>query len=86
MLESNIPYKSKVISTELYVKFNSYIKAATEDNNFSKYQTLKKIYLSEVMGNFQYSFSIDQLEISKKSIPTGWANITQILKISINLI
>ena len=83
-MEPNIPYDSKAVSTELYEKFNSDIR--TTFKNQTTDQTIKQIYLSEVMGNLQYSFSMDQLETWKKSTPTGWANITQILKISINLI
>ena len=59
-MEPNIPYDSKAVSTELYEKFNSDIR--TIFKNQTTYQTIKQIYLSEVMGNLQYSFSIDQLE------------------------
>ena len=58
-LEANIPYNSKVVSAELYQKFNY------QDNFFKNQildQILKQIYLSEVMGNIQYSFSMNQLE------------------------
>ena len=51
-----------MVSTEFHKKFNSYVKTATEDNNFSHYQTVKQIYLSKVMGNLQNSFRMDQLE------------------------
>ena len=63
-LEWSIPYDSKAVSAELYEKFNSYIKTAAEDNNFKNQidQTLKQIYLSEVMGNLQHSFSMKELE------------------------
>ena len=41
------------------------MKTAADDNNFKNQtpnQTLKQKYLSEVMGNLQHSFGIDQLE------------------------
>ena len=59
-MEPNIPYDSKAVSTELYEKFNSDIR--TIFKNQTTYQTIKQIYLSEVIGNLQYSFSMDQLE------------------------
>ena len=59
-MEPNIPYDSKAVSTELYEKFNSDIR--TIFKNQTTYQTIKQIYLSEVMGNLQYSFRMDQLE------------------------
>ena len=48
-----------------YTESLTHIKTATEDKNFKNQttdQTLKQIYLSEVMRNLQYSFSMDQLE------------------------
>ena len=59
-MEPNIPYDSKAVSTELYERFNSDIR--TIFKNQTTYQTIKQIYLSEVIGNLQYSFSMDQLE------------------------
>ena len=59
-MEPNIPYDSKAVSTELYEKFNSDIR--TTFKNQTTDQTMKQTYLSEVMGNLQYSFSMDQLE------------------------
>ena len=59
-MEPNIPYDSKAVSTELYERFNSDIR--TIFKNQTTYQTIKQIYLSEVMGNLQYSFRMDQLE------------------------
>ena len=59
-MEPNIPYDSKVVSTELYEKFNSDIR--TTFKNQATDQKIKQIYLSEVMGNIQHSFSMDQLE------------------------
>ena len=59
-LEPNIPYNSKAVSTELYEKLNSEIR--TSFKNQTPDQTLQQIYLSEVMGNLQYSFSMVQLE------------------------
>ena len=49
-------------------------------------RTLMQIHLSEVMAHIQYSFRKDQLEKLKEVQPTGSANITQILKISIDFI
>ena len=49
--ESNISCDPKAVSTELHKKFNSYIKAASEDNNFKNArpdQTLKQIHLFEL--------------------------------------
>ena len=55
---------SKVVSTELAENINSYIKTATEDNDF-KYQklsqTLRQLHLDEVKGKLQYHISIIQL-------------------------
>ena len=48
-----------------YTESLTHIKTATEDKNFKSQttdQTLKQIYLSEVMRNLQHSFSMDQLE------------------------
>ena len=59
-MEPNIPYDSKAVSTELYEKFNSDIRITFKNQTTD--QTIKQIYLSEVMGNLQYSFSMDQLE------------------------
>ena len=59
-MEPNIPYDSKAVSTELYEKFNSDIR--TTFKNQATGQKIKQIYLSEVMGNIQHSFSMDQLE------------------------
>ena len=60
-LEPNIPYDSKAVSAELYEKFNSDTRTTFKKNQTLD-QILKQIYLSKVMGNIQYSFSIDQLE------------------------
>ena len=60
-LEPNIPYNSKVVGAELYEKFTSDTRT-TFFKNQTLDQILKEIYLSEVMGNIQYSFSMDQLE------------------------
>ena len=38
------------------------------------------------MKNLEHSFSMNQQEKLEEVPPTGWANITQILEISINLI
>ena len=59
-MEPNIPYHSKAVSTELHEKFNSDIR--TTSKNQATDQTIKQIYLSEVMANIQHSFSTDQLE------------------------
>ena len=48
-----------------YTKSLTHIKIATEDKSFKNQttdETLKQIYLSEVMRNLQHSFSMDQLE------------------------
>ena len=66
-MEPNIPYDSKAVSTELYEKFNSDIR--TTFKNQTTDQTIKQIYLSEVMGNLQYSFSMDQLETLEEVHP-----------------
>ena len=53
-----------MVSTELAEKFNSYIKTATEDNDFKNQklnQTLRQLYLDEVKGKLQYHISIIQL-------------------------
>ena len=63
-LEQNIPYNSKAVSAELYEKFNPDIRTTLKNQTLD--QTLKQIHLSEVMGNIQYSFSIDQQEKLKK--------------------
>ena len=87
--ESNIPYDSKAVSTELYEKFIPDIKTAAEDNNFKNQtpgETRKQICLSDVMGNLLQIFCMDQLKKLEEVHPIiGWANITQILKISIDL-
>ena len=59
-MEPNIPYDSKVVSTELHEKFNSDIRITFKNQTTD--QAIKQMYLSEVMGNLQYSFSMDQLE------------------------
>ena len=61
-LEPNIPYNSKVVNAELYEKFNFNTRTTFFKNNQTLDQILKQIYLSEVMGNIQYSFNMDQLE------------------------
>ena len=66
-MESNIPYDSKAVSAELHKKFNSDIR--TTFKNQTADQTIKQIYLSEVIGNLQYSFSIAQLEDLKDVHP-----------------
>ena len=66
-MEPNIPYESKAVSTELYEKFYSDIR--TTFKNQTTDQTVKQIYLSEVMGNLQYSFSMDQLETLEEVHP-----------------
>ena len=66
-MEPNTPYDSKAVSTELYEKFNSDIR--TTFKNQTTDQTIKQIYLSEVMSNLQYSFSMDQLEDLKEVHP-----------------
>ena len=66
-MEPNIPYESKAVSTELYEKFYSDIR--TTFKNQTTDQTVKQIYLSEVMGNLQYSFSMDQLENLEEVYP-----------------
>ena len=66
-MEPNIPYDSKAVSTELYGKFYSDIR--TTFKNQATDQTVKQIYLSEVMGNLQYSFSMDQLENLEEVYP-----------------
>ena len=63
-LEQNIPYNSKAVSAQLYEKFNPDIRTTLKNQTLD--QTLKQIHLSEVMGNTQYSFSIDQQEKLKK--------------------
>ena len=68
-MEPNIPYDSKAVSTELYEKFNSDIRATFKNQTTD--QTVKQIYLSEVMGNLQYSFSMEQLENLEEAHPTG---------------
>ena len=60
-LVPSIPYNSKAVSAELYEKFNSDTRTTFKKNQTLD-QILKQIYLSKVMGNIQYSFSIDQLE------------------------
>ena len=59
-MEPNILYDSEAVSTELFGKFNFDIR--TTFKNRTTEQTLKQIYFSEVMGNLQYSFSMEQLE------------------------
>ena len=66
-MEPNIPYESKAVSTELYEKFYSDIR--TTFKNQTTDQTVKQTYLSEVMGNLQYSFSMDQLENLEEVYP-----------------
>ena len=71
-LESNTPYNYKRLA-QSYTKI-SYIKSATEDNNFENEtpdQTLNQIYLSEYWGNLQHSFSMDQLEKLEEVHPNG---------------
>ena len=62
-----MPHDSKAVSTGLYEKFNSYIR--TIFKNQTPAQTLKQIYLSEVTGNLQYSFSMDQPERLEEAHP-----------------
>ena len=48
-----------------YTESLTHIKTATEDKNSKNQttdQTLKQIYLSEVMRKLQYNLSMDQLE------------------------
>ena len=79
-LKPNIPHSSKAVSTELSEKFNSDIRTTFKN------QTLKQVYLTEVMGNIQYSFSIDQLEKLEDVHPNRTSKYNTDLKISINLI
>ena len=59
VLESNIPYDSKAVSTEFDKKLNSYIKTAAEENNFKNQtldQRLKQIYLWKAKGKTPVQF------------------------------
>ena len=76
-LEPKIPYSSKAVSAELYEKFNSNIRT-TFKNHFTK--KLKQIYLYEVIGNSQYSFSMDQLEKLEEVHPNSMSKYNTDIK------
>ena len=84
VLGPNIPYNSKAVRTELYEKFDSDIRTTFKNQTLD--QTLKQIHLSEVMGNIQYNFSMDQLEKLKEVHPNKMSKYNTDIKDNVKFI